>query len=478
MVPKSISSGGWERSSPIPLSETCSPASSSRSPGLTRFRRGGGIPAGASGRAGPLRLRRGERERFVVLTGADEASGREAWRRAVEDLGGEAAAPIVVREVPGRERNGRYYPDISGLLLGENYYPISYLKPMEGIAYVSLGLGAPNRAHRGALRFSPAHPDLMPDFSTPADILRNSQRNFLALDPADPSAGPLEFDLGVAMKDGALAPVGSVYSRENQALYPGVGREGVKVVTFAPMLRGGGFPLAKILKELLDRFREAFREPLAVEFAVSLGGGSAGGREHRFIVERVTAQWTGEEGAPEPLDLESPGDDLLCSSGAALGNGTFPGIRDILCVCPDRFDVSKSHDIGREVGRFDRGLREGGRPYVLIGSGRWGTSDRWLGVPVTWGDISGARIQVEVGLEDFNVESSRGTHFFRELTFHRIGALHIGPGNPRDRIDWDYLQTAPTASEGEFVRHIALDEPLRIRIDGRRGRAAIWKPPA
>lgn len=438
-----------------------------------------GCPAGIARLAPPLRVRAGERERFLAFPEGDDAARERAWREGVREF--EAGVPLLVREVPGETRGGRHYPDVSGVLLGENYYPVSYMKPGEGIASVSLGLGglgAGNRASLSALRFSPAHPDLMPDFSTPADILRNSQRTFLGVDVASPSGGAAEFDLDGAMKDGTLAAVGSVYSRENRTFYPGVGREGVRVVTFAPMLRGGAFPLPKILRSLLAPLREAFPEPLAVEFAVVLGGRRGGGGDHRFVVERVTPQWSGGEGAPVPLDLESLGDGVLCASGAALGNGGFSGLRDILSVSPDRFDVAKSREIGREVGEFNGRLRESNRPYVLVGSGRWGTSDEWLGIPVAWEDVSGARIQVEVGLEDFNVESSRGTHFFRELTVHGVGALHIGPGNPGDRIDWEWLQAAPTESAGEFVRHIALEEDLRVRIDGRRGRAAIWKPGA
>ncbi|MBN1826934.1 MAG: hypothetical protein JW958_11775 [Candidatus Eisenbacteria bacterium] len=435
----------------------------------------------------PLRVTLGGGERILPNRDEDRGALPARLTEAIEALRGEGdvdpAEQALVREIAGSDRGGRFYPNLSGVLRSENVYPISYMKPEEGIAYVRLGLGVGNRASMDALRFSPAHPDLMPDFSTPEDILRNSQRKFAAVDlsggvEAAAPGGSARFDLEAAYRDGALAPVGGIYSRENRMVYPGVHREGIRLVTFAPMLRGGAFPLAKLMRALLDLFGAAAPEPLAIEFAVDLRDPRKGER-HRFIVEGIgPLDEDAGGGTTETIEGDAAAADVLCSSTATLGHGLFTGLRDILCVCPDRFDVSRSHEIACEVGeRNDRLAREE-RPYVLIGSGRWGTTDRWLGIPVSWEQVSRARVQVEAGLEDFNVESSRGTHFFRELTFHGIGAMHISLRKPGDRIDWDWLQSASTEWEGAFVRHITLAEPLRVRIDGRAGRGIIRRPSA
>jgi len=435
------------------------------------------IASTANDLSSPLRLSRGNREAFLAGgeggIGADRLS---AAARALfeEDAAGGGRAPVVVQQVTGSAHGPWFYPHLSGVLYCVNHYPVSYMKPGEGIVYVRLGLGWGRRASLDALRFSPAHPDLMPDFSTPPDILRNSQRKFFAL----PAAGgePSALDLEIAYRDGTLAPVGGVYSRENGMVYPGVRRAGVRLVTFAPMLRGGAFPLASVAEALHDLLCSAFHGPVAVDFSVQLG--SRGDEErHLLAVERVRPTGTaGKEDALDLRDLAGKGSDWICSSTSTLGDGVFPGIRDILCVTPARFDRSRSHEIAGEIGEFNAKLAGEGRRYVLIGSGRWGTTDQWLGIPVTWEQVSGAQVQVEAGLEDFNVDPSRGTHFFRELTYYGVGTMHVTLAERGDSIDWAWLESVPAEEEGRFVRHLSFGEPLRIRIDGRRGRGAIEKP--
>lgn len=425
----------------------------------------------------PLRVLSGDGEKIVSNNEPDDGERLKSLMRAIEEvLSGDE--PLLIQEIFGAVRNDRYYPGVSGILISENYYPISYMKPEDGIAFVSLGLSFGERASMQAVRFSPLYPELMPDFSLPQDILKNSQRVFYAIDlsGAVPET-PAEFDLETALGDGTLAPVGGVYSMENQTIYTGVHRDGIRVVTFSQMLRGGGFPLAKILKTLLDLFRPVFPGSFAIEFTVDPRGSGAKRERHRFSVERVMDRSAVTGKAPIPLDdLDGLARSAVCTSTATLGDGLFDGIQDILAVCPDRLDVSRSHEIAREVGSFNQKLLDAGRPYVLIGSGRWGTSDQWLGIPIRWEDVSGAKIQVEAGLEDFNVESSRGTHFFRELTCNGIGTMHISLQETGDSIDWEWLQNAKTESEGSFVRHLTFDRPLRIRIDGRTSKGVILKP--
>ena len=431
----------------------------------------------------PLRVSLGERERIVKNDDPNDAARAAELAAAVavlyEDVSPDVKPPpVLVQEIAAARFGDRSYPHLSGLLLGENYYPVSYMKPEEGVACVALGLGSGNRAEKESLRFSPAYPELMPDFSLPADIVKNSQRRFLAVDHSASSPGaPVHFDLETAFDDGTLSPVGGVYSVENQMVYPGVHREGIKVVTFSRMLKGSGFPLAKILNGLHDLFREASPLPLAVRFAAVLKERRDKEGRHRFVIERVEAQRKPDVGEGLDADgLERMSSGAICTSTSTLGDGRFEGIRDILSVCPDRLDISRSHEIAREVGEWNEKLVAARRPYVLIGSGRWGTTDKYLGIPISWSQVTGARIQIEAGLEDFNIESSRGTHFFRELTFHEIGAMHVSLEKRGDSIDWEWLQRAPVESEGTFVRHLAFAEPLRVRIDGRAGLGFIRKP--
>lgn len=436
----------------------------------------------------PLRLICGAEERFLANNDSDDAARLNHLLAAIDSCRTEAGSTVrvVIQEVAGRARGDRYYPNISGVLLSENYYPISYMKPIEGVAYATLGLGTGNRMSMRSLRFSPLYPELMPDFSLPADIVKNSQRDFHAVDLSDtagegaPAHDPAQFELQAALEDGTLAPVGGVYSMENQMIYPGVHRDGIKVVTFASMLRGNIFPLAAILHRLHGLLARKIAEPLAVRYSVNLKSLKEKAAEDHFFIEAVTRQRHAPGNAPLDLDnLESLGPKAICCSNASLGNGRFRGVRDIVCVCPDRLDISRSHEIAEEVGRFNESLANEGRPYILIGSGRWGTTDKYLGIPITWHQVFGAHIQVEAGIEDFNIEASRGTHFFRELTFHERGTMHITLQRPGDAIDWEWLQSAPTespGSDGTFVRHLSFDEPLRIEIDGRTGRGAIMKP--
>ncbi len=429
-----------------------------------------------------------ERREYVLPnTDPDDVNRLDALLEAATACVAGAGQPdpspaVTVQEIVGRTHDGRYYPDFSGVLMSENDYPISYMKPEEGIAHVALGLGLGTRSSLGALRFSPTYPDLMPDFSTPKDILKNSQRRFHAIDlrrdrQGDSVGAVAVYELETALADGTLAPVGGVVSLENQTVYPGVHREGIRVVTFARVLRDGVFPLPGILRTFLKLLREVSEGPLSVDFAVNLRAAGDKSGAHLFAVERVATQRDADGADAFDLsDLDALKETAVCLSTSSLGNGVFDGVRDIVCVCPDCLDISRSGEIAAEVADINRRLVDAGRPYVLIGSGRWGTADRSLGVPVTWGQVNGARVQIEAGLESFNIDSSQGTHFFRELTIHGIGYMHISLQKPGDTIDWDWLRDAPSEFDGTFVRHLSFDQPLRIRIDGRTGRGAILKP--
>jgi hypothetical protein len=266
-----------------------------------------------------------------------------------------------------------------------------------------------------------------------------------------------------------------VVSLENQMIYPGIHRSGVRVVTFAQLLKSAALPLPAVLSGLLEVLREGSPVPFAVRFALSLSNDPGRGDPHRLVVERV------ERIPREAKQEEDFGDpatgpaDVLCRSESAMGDGEYAGIRDVICVPPERFDRLRSVEMAREIAAMNARLARLGRPYALVGPGRWGTAESTLGIPVLWFDIAGAHVIVEAGFEGFDIEYSRGTHFFRELTYHEIGYLHVSPERPRERIDWQALAAARIESEGEFCRHVTFDSPLWIYLDGQSGRGVIRK---
>ncbi len=389
---------------------------------------------------------------------------------------------VIIQEVVGRNHESYRYPDFAGVALSTNFYPTGGLRPEDGVAYVALGLGRTVVEGMRCLRFSPRQPQNLPQFGTVADMLRNSQREFFAVDISNPDSYPragedsnlVRLSLEDAERHGTLAAVGSVYSAANDRIYDGIGRPGPRLVSFAHVLKSGLYPLAEVLEFLLELGRRSLNTAVEIEFAGLIG---ENGHPHELGFLQLRPLAAAQASARVEVDLlESP--DALCATDAALGNGRIEEVRDIVYVPPDRFDRGRTVAIADEIGELNRQLRAEGRPYLLIGPGRWGSADRWLGIPVRWGQISGARTIVEADLEDFRVTPSQGTHFFQNLTSFQVGYLTVGAARPASRLDWAWLAAQPAHAETAHVRHLRLAGPLTILLDGRAGRAAILKPEA
>jgi CheY-like chemotaxis protein len=385
---------------------------------------------------------------------------------------------VLVQELVGNQYGDYYYPHIGGIARSYNYYPVGPQKPDDGAVHAVLGLGT--RVVEGglALRFSPVHPQVIGQFSNVANTLRNTQKQFNALDlskpfiPDESGTYPnlVELDLAMAESHGTLWPVGSVYSRENDIIYDGIGRPGTRLVTFAHVLKSEIFPLAKILDLLLNFGSAVMSCPVEIEFAVNLE--PEGGGPRRFAFLQLRPLVVGREHAD--VDLSNIDEsEVICFSSKALGNGRVQGIRDVVYVKPDIFEAARTRDIAVEVGKLNERLLEADCPYVLIGPGRWGSSDSWLGVPVSWSQISGARVIVETSLEGFVVEPSQGSHFFQNLTAFNVGYFSVDPLGKGDRIDWEWLAAQEQIGETEFLRHVRTERDLEIRIDGRSSSGAI-----
>jgi len=385
---------------------------------------------------------------------------------------------VVLQEVVGCRHERYVYPDFAGVAHSTDYYPAPGTLSTDGVVCAALGLGRSVCEGGKALRFNPRRPQRLQQFGTIEDWLKGSQRSFLALDVAETGISPeasetynvVSLDLEDAERHGTLAAVGSTYSVENRAIYDGVTRPGPRLVSFAHVLKSGLFPLADILAFLLELGRNCLSSPVEVEWAVALSTDPAVPHRFGFLQIRPLAI-AGEGVALAATDLEDP--DALVTTEVALGNGRYDGLRDLVYVAPARFARGQTVAIAAEVAAVNAQLKRAGRPYLLLGPGRWGSADRWLGIPVRWDQISGAQVIVETDLPDFKVTPSEGTHFFQNLTSFQVGYLTVNHGQPRTICRWQQLDARRAEWEGAFVRHLRLAEPLEVRIDGKTRRGLI-----
>jgi hypothetical protein len=407
-------------------------------------------------------------------------AGAKAYLEATPNRVEDEKMAVVLQQVVGRFHGDLVYPDFSGTARSYNFYPVREMKPEEGIATVALGLGRTVVEGERAIRFSPVHPQWLPQLSTVDDILENAQRTFWALDTgrpldfasADPDENMVRLDLDVAEQHDTLWPVASVYVADNHAVYDGLARPGVRLVTLAPILKHKLFPLPEILELLLNLGEQGLSGPVEIEFAADLRPEGGGPRQFAFLQIRPLVALDATAG----VDLDGiPDAEVFIRSRHALGAGRSREIRDIVAVRMDVFDRAKTALVAAEIGAINAQLRRDGRPYLLIGPGRWGTADGWLGIPVTWYQISGARAIVECDLDGMAVEPSQGTHFFHNMTSLGIGYF---TAHKREEawIDWDWLAALTPTWQGEWASHIALAEPLEVLIDGRKGEGVIRKP--
>ena len=396
---------------------------------------------------------------------------------------------VILQQVVGRihsSRDGeRFYPDFSGVVRSHNFYPVPPMSYGDGIAAVALGLGRAVVDGGKCLTFCPRYPRNIMQFSSVEDILANSQREFWALEldhmerAAESASDPLvelkevRFGLDVAESDGTLDNLGSTYSVDNNVIYDGLSRPGTRVVSFAPILKHGVFPLASILERITKIGDEAFGRPVEVEFAVRLPQRPKETAEFGFLqIRPLVLSREGEELRMEDVNPER----LICQSSQVLGNGRVRDLHDVIVVDFHRFERARSQDVAEGVANFNAKLGEKGAPYLLIGVGRWGSNDPWLGIPVEWDEISGARVIVEAGFRDFRVTPSQGSHFFQNLTAFQVGYFTVNPDAGEGFVDWDWLGTTAAVEEQGCVRHLHFGAPLVVVMNGRTSRGMIFKP--
>ncbi|WP_456378975.1 PEP/pyruvate-binding domain-containing protein [Lutibacter sp.] len=408
------------------------------------------------------------------------SQGSKSYLKATSHSIEEDKMAVILQEVIGKQYKEVYYPNISGVARSINFYPIGNEKPNEGIANIALGLGEIIVGGGRTLRFSPAHPKKVLQLSSPDSTQRDTQQYLYGLD-MDPnsyktstneSINKKKITIRRAEKHGSLKFVASTYDLQNNIIKPGVLHDGIRLITFDNVLKYNTFPLPDILKDLLLIGQREMRNPIEIEFAVKLDVPIGEPKEFSFLqIRPIIESYEVTNELPKDIDTK----DTIIYSESALGNGRYEDIYDFVYVKPETFNSANTREIADAVEKMNTKFIELDRKYVLVGPGRWGSSDPWLGIPVIWPQISAAKIIVEAGLNDFRIDPSQGTHFFQNLTSFKVGYLTINPFINDGFFDLDYLSKQETYSEGEYIRHIRFKEPLTIIIEGKNNKAAIFK---
>ena len=409
----------------------------------------------------------------------------KAYMTATRNVIDEEKMAIVLQEVVGQSFGDRFYPTVSGVARSLNFYPVGDEKPEDGIANIALGLGKYIVDGGTTLRFSPLHPYNILQTSTLDLALKETQTRFYALNlkslrmdefSTDDAYNLLKLSVKEADADGTLQYIASTYDPYDQVLrdsyYPGKNR---KVLTFSGILQYDVFPLAKILDFILKLGQEAMGRPVEIEFAVNLEKNEKKEIEGTFFFLQIRPIVDSKEMMEEDLSSVEEKDTILYSK-QALGHGITNDVFDIIYVKTEKFNASNNQLIAYEIEKINSLFIEEEKNYILVGPGRWGTSDHWLGIPVKWPHISNAKIIVESGLENYRIEPSQGTHFFQNLTSFGVGYFTINSYLKDGFFDEAFLNNQPAVRETQFLRHVRFESPIVIKIDGKKNIGLVMKP--
>ena len=405
----------------------------------------------------------------------------KAYMTATSNLIDQEKMAIVLQEVVGNRYNDRFYPTISGVARSLNFYPIGNGKAEDGIANIALGLGKYIVDGGQTLRFSPRHPHNILQMSTMDFALRETQTRFYALDlknladqfSVDDSFNLLRLNLKDADADGSLKFIVSTYDPYDQVIRDGYYPGGRKILSFVNVLQHEVFPLADTLDQILHVGQDEMGRPIEIEFAVNIDPQNPGFAT--FYLLQVRPIVDNKEVMEEDLTLVEQEDTILTST-SVLGHGIVTDVQDIIYVKTGAFCSSNNLSIAYDIEKMNRQFTGEEKNYVLVGPGRWGSSDSWLGIPVKWPHISNARVIVECGLENYRVDPSQGTHFFQNLTSFGVGYFTINPFKGDGWFDEGYLNSLPAVEETEYLRHVRFDKPVVIKMDGKKSLGVVLKP--
>ena len=404
----------------------------------------------------------------------------KAYMTATSNVIDQEKMAVILQEVVGKTYGDHYYPNISGVLRSLNYYPIGDETAEEGIASLALGLGKYIVDGGQTLRVSPYHPHQVLQTSEMETALRETQTQFYALDmkhvgedfKVDDGFNILKLKVKEADKDGSLAGIASTYDPYDQMIRDGLYEGGRKIISFCGVLQQGVFPLPEILQLSMKHGQESMRRPVEIEFACNLNSNGTGD----FYLLQIRPIVDSKQVLDEDLTL-IPDSKCLLRSHTSLGHGITDDVVDVVYVkTDDNFTAMNNPSIADHIERINRQFLAEGKGYVLAGPGRWGSSDYWLGIPVKWPHISAAKVIVEVGLQNYRVDPSQGTHFFQNLTSFGVGYFTVNPYKDDGVFRKDLLDSMPAVEETEFVRHVRFQQPLKIMMDGMKQEGVVLLP--
>lgn len=405
----------------------------------------------------------------------------KSYMKVTQNVIDEEKMAIILQEICGGAHGNRFYPSFSGVARSLNYYPIGAERSEEGIANVALGLGKYIVDGGLSLRFSPSHPQSVLQTSTVELAIRETQNYFYALDlnlktfepQVDDSFNLTKISVQDAVNDGTLKYIASTYNLREQYIHDNANGEGRKLITFANILKHNVFPLAQLLKQVLNIAHDEMGRPVEIEFAVNLD--YSPNPNHTFYLLQVRPIVDTKETITTDIGLIDEHNAII-SSKSALGHGIIDDIFDIIYIRPESFNAANNVSLVNEIEQLNNKLAAENRNYILVGPGRWGSSDSWLGIPVKWQHISNVRVMVESGLPNYRIEPSQGTHFFQNLTSLGVFYFTINPFCNDGRFDIDFLNAQPAIYESEALRHIRFPAPIVAKADGRKSEGLVLKP--
>ena len=378
---------------------------------------------------------------------------------------------VIIQEVVGNKYDNLFYPHISGVAQSYNYYPFAHMKPEEDFAVAALGLGKYVVEGEKAYRFSPKYPAT--EINSPNDQYKNSQVQFFAVDLnkknvnllEGDTAGLTRSDIDVAEKQGTLRHCASVYDPGNNVIYPGINKPGPRIINFVNILKYNYIPLAKTIEIVLDIVKEALGSAVEIEFAVDLNKDSQN-KASFYLLQIKPLLGSAQD---YNINMEKINkDSILLYSEKGMGNGIIKDIYDVIYVDRDLFDKSETEEMAREIEALNAQMIKQNKKYILIGPGRWGTRDKWIGIPVNWPQISNAKIIIETSLEGYPLDASSGSHFFHNVTSMNVGYFSVQPELSKSYIDWDVLKKQEIINKTNYFKHVRFAKPLKVRMDGKK----------
>lgn len=422
-------------------------------------------------------------KRFNELTAAIKlvwaslffAGARSYLQSRKKDVRQEKMA-VIIQRVVGRRHEDHFYPLISGVARSWNFYPVGYARPEQGVVDLALGLGKTIVDGGQTWSYSPAYPKAPAPYGSVRDLMHSTQTRFWAVmmgkppewNPLTETEYMVQSSIKTAEEHGVLSQLCSTYDPSSDRIYSGLFGRGPRVIDFSPMLQANTLPLNDLILQILHACESECGEKVEIEFALDWSGKLEDPVTFALLQTRpmnISAQMVDIE------PLTSRPEDLFIRSEHVLGNGEDESIRDIVFIRPDTFDMARTMDIASEIGDMNRALTD--TFYLLLGFGRWGSSDPWLGVPVCWGQISGARAIVEAPWEKGRIEMSQGSHFFHNMT--ALGVFYFSIWS-QEHIDWEWLQQQEIVQQTQWLKHVRLESPIHVAVDGRTGKGVILKP--